>query len=178
MHSAELSAMQLRLTTIEQRPNAAATGDPWAAAASRLGSRVPSSGGGSSAGAASRPESVIEEDMTALLQKQYDMPIKKRRIICVGGFPHDPDAKLVRTKLDEIKGESVGALYSMVPGRYVSKGKILFSSNASAWALMKRMKNKKFSCDVNGQMVTLWHGFDNSPEEQLQTRRSRRSSMR
>jgi hypothetical protein len=59
----------------------------------------------------------------------------------------------------------------MVPGRYVSRGKIMFTSNATAWELMKRMKGQRFTCEVNGQTSTLWHGFDKGTEEQLMTRR-------
>ena len=91
-------------------------------------------------------------------------PIKSGRIVCFGGFPMDIEAEIVMTKLNEIQTMNTGAIQAMVPGRFVPKGKILFSSNGTAWELMKKMKGKKFSVEVNGTNTSLWHGFDKISE--------------
>jgi hypothetical protein len=90
----------------------------------------------------------------------------------LGGFPRNTERAVITAKMEEIKGTVPGIVGTSVPGDYSNRGRLLFESNQKAWDMMKAMKGRKFQCQVNGQTVTLWHGFDKSKNEQLLSRRT------
>ena len=104
-----------------------------------------------------------------MLVEQFRLPIKRRHLVVLGGFPRNTERTVILAKLNEYT-DSVQL--AICPGDYNSKGKMLFSSNAAAWKLLKVMKGRKFSTVIGGEQVTLWHGFDKSTKEQTLARRT------
>ena len=103
------------------------------------------------------------------MAEQFRLPIKRRRLVVLGGFPRNTERATILARLNEYT-DSVQL--AICPGDYISKEKWLLSSNSAAWKLMKSMKGRKFSVQIAAEQITLWHGFDKSTAEQTLARRT------
>ena len=191
---AQLSQLDLRITTLERgktTPGGAdgfcGGADPWQRFDRSRLNAAPTynmQGGGGAASSGGRPESVAsgsavsgafsatggdENDLGRVLDEQFRLPIKRRRLVVLGGFPRNTERALILAKLNEYTAD---VQLAICPGDYNSKGKWLFASNAAAWKLLKSMKGRKFTITIGGENFTLWHGFDKSIKEQTLARRT------
>ena len=189
---AQLSALDLRMSKMERgqqggsRPGSSGFcggPDPWLGSSFGHGPALNASTsrpGGSSVGGGSsngRPESVFSggagsvgdgTDLGDVMRVQYGLPVKRRRIVVLGGFPRNTERQHIVDKLKEV---TLGVELCLCLGDYNNKGKWLFRTNADAWAMMKAMAGRKYSITLGGESITLWHGFDKSENEQLLARR-------
>ena len=183
-HGAQLSALDLRLSTLEKEKDGPPQGgdngfcggpDPWRQYGRRVQTSAAAGHAASSGGG--RPESVgsvsafsptgEENDLGRVMAEQFRLPIKRRRLVVLGGFLRNTERSIISAKLNE---HSHSMLLAICPGDYNSKRKWLLSSNSAARKLMITMKGRKFSVEIGGEQFTLWHGFDKSIAEQTLAR--------
>ncbi len=116
-------------------------------------------------------DSSLNEGGGGAFASEFQKAIKRRRLVCLGGFPRNTDRSVITAEMEEIKISVPGIVATSVPGEYSTRGRLVFESNARAWDMMKQMRGRKFQATVNGANHILWHGFDKSPSEQMMTKR-------
>ena len=86
--------------------------------------------------------------MGRVLDEQFRLPIKRRRLVVLGGLTRNTERAVILAKLNEYTAD---VQLAICPGDYNSKGKWLFASNAAAWKLLKAMKGRKFTIKIGGE---------------------------
>jgi hypothetical protein len=122
---AQLSQLDLRITTLERGKTPAGSdgfcggADPWVRFDRTRLNAAPTfnmQGGSGAASSGGRPESVAsgsavsgafsatggdENDLGRVLDEQFRLPIKRRRLVVLGGFPRNTERSLILAKLNE-----------------------------------------------------------------------------
>mmetsp|Transcript_112264 Transcript_112264/g.194612 ORF Transcript_112264/g.194612 Transcript_112264/m.194612 type:complete len:308 (+) Transcript_112264:181-1104(+) len=112
----------------------------------------------------------VRPDDATYPEDQYSLPVAKRRVIALGGFPHEMAQEELVTIVQIIykqagDGSEVWLDEVVAPYKLGQLAKIRLKTSRMMWLLLSRMKGKKFTYMANGMTTNLWHGVDKSPTE-------------
>ena len=113
-----------------------------------------------------------DTDLDAVLSFQYSLPVKRRRVLVIGGFPPQSSSEDLMPTLSAIKDQDNSILKIFPTARLTNRAKALFKSNNDAWAFLKRFKNHGLSYNDGPHVMPLWQGLDKTTEEQTISKRA------
>ena len=120
--------------------------------------------------------------MALLVERQYELPITKCRVVAVGGF----HAEMAPEQLKEVMeraytqaGDSAMDWLQEVEAPYKlgTMIKLIMKNSKAMWSLLKTMTGKKFQYAQGGKTTQLWHGIDKSPSERLVSKKLGRAAQ-
>ena len=127
------------------------------------------------------PTGRARADEATALDAQYDLPIKQRRALTLGGFPTEQAAEeleaVAKTTFKQIGDEWEGLLAEIkAPYKLGTLVKIALIHSRAMWRVLTLMKGKKFVYTEEGVEIKLWHGIDRSPEERSFSKKLNRAA--